>query len=418
MTSHPLSSSQLQDLADSFTYDRIYTAYLEARRHKRGTANQQQFELHLEDNLLSLYQDFAQDNYNISMSIAFVVTQPKRREVFAATFRDRVVHHYVFDFINDYWEDHFIADSYSCRQGKGTHYGMQRIAHFQRQVTGNFRYPAWVLKLDIQSYFTSINQGIMLRLMEPFYRYAEGELSPDTLSLLRRLITKIIIARPTYNVALRSNTADWQKLPLYKTLYGVCDYLGFPIGNLTSQLFSNIYLNELDHFVRDQLRIKYYGRYVDDMILFSRSKPELLAAKDAIDRFLRLQLGLQINPKKTILQPAHYSIPFVGGVIGRHGIRSGRRVRANFRRYAHRSHQLSHTRQFYVEEGSYAGQLIHFYDGRHLARACWSADKLTEVLTVRARPAKRRLLGKRLREAGRQALAAAPTASMMLLATC
>ncbi len=355
-------------LEQEWIFDRLFTAYFEARRHKRSTANQLLFELDLERNLYTLYRDLAARTYELGPSIAFIVTEPKKREVFAATFRDRVVHHLVFDAINPYWERHFIFDSYSCRHGKGTHFAMERAMEFQRRVTHNFTRPAWMLKLDIQSYFTSIHHGKMLQIIERMYTDPKSRIKPEMMDLLRYLLPIIILARPTYRVCMRGDLHGWDDLPAYKTLFGVPDDRGFPIGNLTSQLFSNIYLGELDHFVKDVLGIKYYGRYVDDMILLDPDKDRLLAARDAIDEFLRLHLCLQLNHKKTILQPAAYGIPFVGGIATRYGLKAGKRVGQNYRSSVHAGRQALHDTEYYVQSGSWAGQLDRFVDGRYLQR--------------------------------------------------
>jgi len=262
--------------------------------------------------------------------------------------------------IYPYWERHFIFDSYSCRIGKGTHFGMKRAQKFLRQVTQNGHRDAFALKLDIQSYFTSMNQGLMWQFNKRIFTDDKCKLSPQELEVLRYLLPIIIFARPSENCTLRGNVDFWDKLPDYKSLFGVEIDRGFPIGNLTSQLFSNVYLNELDQFAKNVLRIQYYGRYVDDIIIFDTDPDLLRAYARAIDTFLRTHLLLQLNQRKTHLQSASYPVNFIGGRITLDNIYPGKRLLANYHKLLKEGPYVDQDDQWQARVQSYLGQFRQF----------------------------------------------------------
>ena len=341
-------------------FDLIISSYYQARRHKRSTLNQLNFELDLERNLARLFEDIRDRRYQLNPSIAFIVTNPKRREVFAAHFRDRIVHHIVYNLMIDYWERHFIYDSYSCRLRKGTHFGIQRVAQFLRQATGNYHHEAWVMKLDVDSYFTSINQGIMWELLGRIFTDPRHKLPPEYLDLLAYLLPIIVFARPTYDVSLRSRRQLWQALPDHKSLFWVAPDRGFPIGNLTSQLFSNIYLGELDIFVKNTLKVRYYGRYVDDMVLVDRDRNFLLWARDQIETFLNQRLLLRLAKRKLYLQPARFGVTFIGGQIRPERVYPGRPLQSHWQEDVYITRDLDHGVEWRNNCESYLGQLRIF----------------------------------------------------------
>lgn len=349
-------------------------AYYDARRNKRNTVNQLNFEFRLEDNLYRLAEEIASRRYQLHPSIAFIVKEPTIREVFAATFRDRVVHHLIFNQINQFWDNHFIYDSYSCRLGKGTHFGIKRMAQFLRAVSDNYTRPAWVLKLDISGYFMHVpRQKVYERCcwgLEKQFREGKypSQLDQQTLDYLLRVI---IFTDPTEHVRCKSPPVDWELLPPDKSLFQMTTDCGFPIGNLTSQLFSNIYLDQLDQLVKHQLKIKYYGRYVDDFVLMDQDKDRLLAARDVIADYLTNQLSLTLHPHKQYLQPYQYGVRFVGGIIKPYCILPGKRLVRNYKTccyYRQRELELpddpfarrSLIRRREREYQSYLGQLTQF----------------------------------------------------------
>jgi hypothetical protein len=285
--------------------------------------------------------------YKLQRGIAFVVHYPTVREIFAATFRDRVIHHLVYNYINLWWEPRFINDSYSCRVDKGTHFGMRRIARFLRAVTDNYQREAWVMKLDIYGYFMHMRRDILWKQVQeglqgqfPQSRWQErwprqDEMPAPTWGEVRQMLEYvlpiIIFADPTRNILIKGKLQEWNDLPRSKSLFWARPKSGFPIGNLTSQLFANIYLNRLDNWVKRHLRMKYYGRYVDDIVLMHRDKSVLLRVRSEIEQFLRQEMSLQLHPWKFYLQPARCGVDFVGGRIRPQRILPGKRIRGNYR---------------------------------------------------------------------------------------
>ena len=233
----------------------LFQAYYDARSNKRNTLNALNFEMDYEHNIFKLHKEIITGIYKIKPSICFINYKPVQREIFAADFRDRVVHHLVYNYIAPIFEKTFINDSYSCRVGKGTHYGIKRIDHFIRSCSENYHKNCYILKLDIKGYFMSIEKTLLLQKVEDTllnYRKTVDFNLPLIIGLLRQ----IIYNDPTENYILKGNRKDWNGLPPSKSLYYSEKNTGLPIGNLTSQLFSNVYLNKFDHFVKKELGIK------------------------------------------------------------------------------------------------------------------------------------------------------------------
>ncbi len=287
------------------TLESLFNAYFDCRRHKRNTLHQLAFEADLERNLLALWRDLNDGSYQIGRSIAFVVTHPKTREVWAASFRDRVVHHLIYNAIRERFYSRFIRDSYACIPTRGTHDGCKRVSGFARSITRNWTRPAFVLKADIANFFTSINRYTVLAQLEA--RVPE--------EWLRSLIRQVLLHDPRDGVFMRSSMALFAQVPRHKSLLHAPDGFGLPIGNLTSQFFANVHLDALDQFAKHGLKAPYYGRYVDDIILLGEDAGALNDQYGKIERFLLDQLGLQLHPKKKRLYPAHQGIEFIGFVI-------------------------------------------------------------------------------------------------------
>jgi len=282
----PINDKLLQDLL---------TAYYSARRHKRNTQNQLKFELQYESHLLDLHDQIINRTYKPLPEIAFIVNKPVKREIFAADFRDRVVHHLLFNYLNPILDKQLINDCYSCRVGKGTSYGVARVQQFMRGCSENYTKDCYILKLDIKGYFMSIDK---LRLYDivrglvgrgSFIVRGDGDevgsLGFD-LDLVDFLLKVVIFNDPTKNCIIKGSKSDWQGLPKSKSLFYANPYCGLPIGNLTSQLFGNVYLAGFDNFVKRELRVKYYGRYVDDFILFHQDGARLKAFVTVLTAFL------------------------------------------------------------------------------------------------------------------------------------
>jgi retron-type reverse transcriptase len=294
--------------AADFTFDELAQAYFDCRRTKRNSASALAFEERLEHNLRTLYDELHAGTYAPGRSICFAITRPKPREVWAAEFRDRIVHHLLHNRIAPRFYARFIADSCACIPGRGTLYAAERLEAKVRSITQNWRQPAYYLKLDLANFFVSIDKRILRELLA---RYIS---EPWWLALTET----ILFHDPRQNYTLRGNPADLERVPPHKRLTSHPAHLGLPIGNLSSQFFANVYLDVLDQFVKHGLRCRHYIRYVDDFILLHESAQWLNDAKARIEQLLADQLAARINPRKTILQPIERGIDFVGQVIMPH----------------------------------------------------------------------------------------------------
>ena len=288
-----------------FSFEELVQAYLDCRRHKRNTASARRFELDQEQNLAGLYEELQAGTWQPGQSICFVVVQPRPREVWAADFRDRIVHHLFYNRVRARFQNSFIADSYACIPGRGTLYGIRRLESKIRSITQNWSRPAFYLKIDIANFFVSINKNILFNILQ---RKVQEH-------WLLWLAHTILFHDPRHQVILQSRPDRLTLIPPYKSLFNQPAEHGLPIGNLSSQFFANIYLNELDQFIKHQLRAEHYVRYVDDSILLHESPQQLNAWLAEIANFLPAALDLQLNPKKTIIQPIARGVDFAGQVI-------------------------------------------------------------------------------------------------------
>lgn len=285
--------------------DELLCAYYDCRKHKRTTANALKFEANLERNIMALHRELVGGNYQPGRSICFVVTRPKPREVWAADFRDRIVHHLLYNRIAKRFHNSFIADTCACIPGRGTLYGATRLESKIRSITSNWSRLAFYLKLDLANFFVSINKQILWQLL------ADKITEPD----MRWLTGTILFHDPRADVLVKSTPALLALIPPHKSLFSQPDYLGLPIGNLSSQFFANVYLNALDQFIKYNLKARHYVRYVDDMVLLHEDPAWLNHAAKQIGAFVTDRLQLQLNPRKTIIQPVSRGVDFVGQVI-------------------------------------------------------------------------------------------------------
>lgn len=280
-------------------------AYFDCRRTKRNTRNALEFECDLERNLGKLYDDLYDGTYRPGKSICFVITRPKPREVWAADFRDRVVHHLLYNRIGPRFERSFIADSCACIKGRGTLYAVERLESKVRSITQNWSKRAFYLKCDLANFFVSIDKRILLDLLlaktsEPFWR---------------SLTERVLMHDPRADFEYHGAPEMMQLVPPHKRLMEQADHLGLPIGNLSSQFFANVYLDVLDQRAKHELGARYYVRYVDDFLFLHESPARLNEILADVTAFLPARLGARINPRKTILQPIDRGIDFVGQVI-------------------------------------------------------------------------------------------------------
>lgn len=351
---------------NKITYD-LFQAYFDARKTKRNTINTIAFEKHFEANLFALANEIIERNYSPKSSICFVVDKPVKREIFAADFRDRVIHHFVFNYISSIFEKTFINDSYSCRKGKGTHYGIKRIDHFIRSCSHNYTKDCYILKLDIKGYFMAMNKILLFQKVKNELINNKDKATFD-LELVLYLIEKTIFNDPKENCIIKGNKDAWNGLPYTNSLFYAQPNCGLPIGNLTSQLFGNIYMNEFDHWVKREFGIKYYGRYVDDFVLIHHSKEYLISCLRRIKTYLKDNPSLELHPNKIYLQ--HYSkgVKYLGAVIKPHRIYIANRTKGNFYTSIERHNQIvrNHTptkeeqQAFQRSMNSYLGIMKHY----------------------------------------------------------
>lgn len=307
--------------------EELFEAYYECRRNKRNTINALRFEMHLETNLFELARELYEGSYTPGRSIAFMVKRPVLREVFAADFRDRVVHHFLIAKLNPLFEAHFIENSYACRVGKGTHYGVGKVRDFIEACSAHHTRSAYVLKLDVQGFFMHINRKLLYhRLLQ----FVGDRYTAQDKPLVLDLIAKIIFNDPAKHCIIKGSKKEWQNLPRNKSLFHSPPDCGLPIGNLTSQIFANFYLHPLDVYVSQTLGIKRYGRYVDDFVLIHLDAHKLKASIGRIREFLATELSLTLHPKKIYLQPHSKGVKFLGLVIKPGRLYVANRLKGNF----------------------------------------------------------------------------------------
>lgn len=326
MVQSDLFEDSIEALSGQIALEDVFKAYYECRRHKRRTANALAFELDFEKELVHLWQDINSGKYKIGRSIAFIVKFPVQREVFAADFRDRIVHHLVISKLNPLFEKEFISDSYSCREGKGTLFGVKSVKTMIEECSEGYTQDCYILKLDIRSFFMSIDKTVLYQMLFEFI--TEKYHKPDKYILLR-LVKQIVFHNPENYCVIKGRRSDWNGLPCHKSLFWSEGRRGLPIGNLTSQIFANFYLNRLDHFVTEELGIGCYGRYVDDFVLIHQNKGKLLQARERITAFLQSELKLSLHPQKFYLQHYRKGVKFIGAVIKPNRVYIGNRSKNN-----------------------------------------------------------------------------------------
>ena len=311
--------------------------------------NAQKFERNLCTNIVSLTKSLQSGNYEPGKSICFVVRNPKPREVFAADFRDRIVHHLIVRFLEQHWEKVFIHDSYACRKNKGTLAAVERLHHNMLSISRNGKKRAYFMQLDVKNFFMSIDKEILWKLLEKGLRKqlgirknAENSIQMTIFDLdsaekernyeqISKILHTLLFHEPTKDYINKSTKREWAWVPPEKSLFNAETGKGLPIGNLTSQFFANVYLNELDQFIKHVLKIKYYVRYVDDFVIMHEDKEQLRTWLAAIKEFLKEKLGLTLKNEIKVA-PLCNGINFLGYVQHIFYRLVRRRVVNNFRR--------------------------------------------------------------------------------------
>ena len=308
-----------------FTFEEIYNAYLRCRKGKRKTHNALNFELNLCENICYLETSLNSRAYSPKRSVCFLTTSPKLREVFAADFSDRVVHHLVTPVLEQIYEPKFIYDSYSCRVNKGIHSAQKRALKFSKATK-------YYLQLDIKNFFYSIDKNILFKMLNAsiVQNYKKIKNSNIELNELLWIVHKIIFHDVTKEACLKGDKESFRCIPSHKTLFKVPKNKGLPIGNLTSQFFANVYMNDFDNFCKRTLKCKRYLRYVDDFVIFENSKEKLIEMKKEIAYYLDENLSLKLRDN-IILKSVHEGLDFLGYIIRPHYVLVRKRVVKNFK---------------------------------------------------------------------------------------
>ena len=288
----------------------LLEAYYDCRKNKRKTASALVYEMDYESRLIALRDRVNTRTYQPGKSICFVVTRPRYREVFAASFEDRIIHHYIALRLEPLFEQVFCPYTYNCRKEKGQLYGINTLKQQIIECSDNYTTDCYIMKLDLSGFFMSIDKQILARLIDCFIldRYT-GEDIED----LRYLCRVVIFHQPEKNCERHSPARYWDYLPPNKSLFTNGEGKGIAIGNLFAQLFANFLLNGLDWYL-EELGIKYHGRYVDDFYCIHRDKAVLLSAVPKIRAKLG-EYGLTLNEKKFYLQHYTKGVQFTGSIV-------------------------------------------------------------------------------------------------------
>ncbi|OGY25518.1 MAG: hypothetical protein A2Z11_03775 [Candidatus Woykebacteria bacterium RBG_16_43_9] len=260
--------------------ENLFQAWNEFKTGKRKKIDVGYFERYLEDTLFELQKELANKTYRHSSYTGFYIRDPKTRHIHKAIVRDRVVHHALYKVLNPIFEPTFISDSYACREGYGNHKAFEKLVRYARKVSKNYTKTCWALKCDIRRFFDSVDHKVLLKVVDQKVK------DPDLMWLVKKIIES------------------------YETAHGK----GVPIGNLTSQIFANVYLNPLDQFVKHILKVKYYLRYADDFILLHEDFRYLLESVEKIRRFIEDELKLELHKDKIAFRKLSWGIDFVGYV--------------------------------------------------------------------------------------------------------
>lgn len=271
--------------------ENLLLAWKEFLSGKKKRKDVQEFQLHLVDNILSIHIELVDKLYTHGGYEFFKILDPKPRDIHKASVRDRLLHHAIYRVLYPYFDSKFVFDSYSCRNCKGTHRAIDRFKYFFRKVSRNNTKQCFVLKCDIRKFFASIDQKTLIEILEK-------QISDENIIWLTR---KVVESFPTGLAC--GEISESKGLPL-----------GLPLGNLTSQLLVNIYMNEFDQFVKQTLKFKYYIRYADDFVFLSQDKSELENLLPKLREFLEDKLKLKLHPNKVYIKTFSSGVDFLGWV--------------------------------------------------------------------------------------------------------
>lgn len=289
----------------------IFNAYYDCRKNKRQTENAIQFELNYDSNCISLYNDINNRTYKPSKSIAFIVTKPKRREIFAASFRDRIIHHLIDTKLRPLIENTLVDRTCNNRVGKGTTACVNYLKQDLIDASENYTEDCWVSKMDMKGFFMSIRKDILTKLILDF---VDENYFEDDKEDLKWLLEVTINDHPEKHCILKCNWSEWDPLDRDKSMFWVGDLFGIPIGNLLSQLLANFLLNGFDHYVMEDLDFNFYARYVDDFYVVDKDKQKILKSIPLM-RAKLAEIGITLHPNKFYLQYYTRGIELVGSVV-------------------------------------------------------------------------------------------------------
>ncbi len=272
---------------DIISVENLLEAWQEFVRGKRSRKDVQEFQRDLMGNILSLHRDLTAKCYHHAPYEAFSISDPKPRSIHKASVRDRLLHRALYRKLYPFFDRTFISDSFSCRQGKGTHKALDRFRALAYYASKNHTETLWVLKCDVRKFFASVDHVVLFGILADYI--------PDTdiLNLLAEIIGSFHSTVP--DRALRRG-------------------VGLPLGNLTSQLLVNIYMNRFDQYVKHQLKAKYYIRYADDFVIMSTDKASLQKILAEVEIFLCIQLKLELHPDKVSIGTIASGVDFLGWV--------------------------------------------------------------------------------------------------------
>ncbi len=279
------------------------------------------------DNILSLHHDLKAKTYIHGGYKAFNISDPKPRNIHKATVRDRLLHHAIYRILYSYFDKKFIYDSYSCRLNKGTHRAINRLRDFYYQVSKNNTRTCYVLKCDIRKFFANIDHEILKEILGKYIK------DKNILWLLGQVIDSFSSQKYIYAIA------DMCKM-------------GLPLGNLTSQLLVNIYMNEFDQFIKHKIKARYYVRYADDFVVLHENKKYLEELLIKIFNFLNEGLKLSLHPNKISIKTYSSGIDFLGWV----NFPTHRVLRTTTKRRIFKKLDSNPSRQSFI---SYLGMLSH-----------------------------------------------------------
>lgn len=293
---------------DIISLENLLLAWQEFIVGKKSKHDVQLFARDLMDNILSLHSELVNKTYAHGGYESFHITDPKRRHIHKASVRDRLLHHAVYRILYPFFDRTFIADSYSCRRDKGVHKALNRFRAIGYQVSNNHTRTCWVLKCDIKKFFASIDHALLLNILREYIPDA------DIVNLLENIVGSfqtLPLAGGAGGGLPKEQVLVQRKTPPTSPGRGGAD-IGLPLGNLTSQLFANVYMNVFDQWVKHYLKAQHYIRYADDFVLLSHDKKLLEQRILQIEEFLTEQLHLSVHPDKIIFKTLASGIDFLG----------------------------------------------------------------------------------------------------------